>query len=93
MSLRGSEIDGTHIGLYNDNFYVWSLYNGSIVKCATNTKLTLLDLNTSNNVEVIDFKNMPKHNYYGHEQIILKDEHTIFFYDEATSSIRVIKGR
>ncbi len=83
----------THIGYCNDNFYALSFQNGDIIKCELNTKLTRLNINVLDNVEVIDFQRVPKWEYHSRSQIFLKDEYKVFLYDTNTSSIRVIKER
>lgn len=88
-----SDYTYTHIGYCNDNFYALSFKNGDIIKCELNTKLARLDINVLDNVEVIDFKDVPYWEYHGRSQMFLKDENTVFLYDTNTSSIRVIREK
>lgn len=83
----------THIGYFNDNFYALSFKTGDMIKCELNTKLTRLDLNVLDNVEVIDFLRVPQWEYHDRSQMFLKDEGSLFLYDTNTSSIRVIKEK
>ncbi|NDO19200.1 hypothetical protein FMM68_05970 [Lachnospiraceae bacterium MD329] len=83
----------THIGYCNDNFYALSFHTGDIIKCELNTKLTRLDINVLDNVEVIDFQRVPQREYHGRSQMFLKDENTVFLYDTDASLIRVIKEK
>lgn len=89
------DIYGGYIGCHNNAFYIWSSQTGRIVKCELNTKLTLLDINSKENVDVLDFKKMP-HTKYGDEnceQIFISDNESIIFYDRVENAIRIIKGR
>jgi hypothetical protein len=91
--LRYSKPVGSRMGYYNSSFYVWN-DDGTITKCELNTKLTKLSIDTSTNVDVLDFQSIPKPSHYYDEatQIFLNDENTIYFYD-TRGSIRVIKER
>lgn len=77
-------------GLKGDRYYVWDMITGVMLTAQTNGKLTKLDINTNENVDIIDMKNKPS----GKEcQIVISNNESIFFYDKDTSSIRVIKER
>lgn len=88
-------------GLKGDTYYVWDARAGIIVKAQMNGKLTKLNIDTKNDIEIIDMKNAPSlttgpsfdasPRQIG--QILISDNESVFFYDEDTSSIRVIKER
>lgn len=80
----------SYLGYYDNCFYMWQPYSGEITKCELNTKLTIMDINTQENVEIVDFTKSPSS---VKEQMFLKNENTVFFYDRNASAIRVIKER
>lgn len=94
---------GTYVGLKNKVLYLWDANSGDIITCALNTKLNKLSLNTNEDVEVFDFKEMPTNgerqgSHYGvynsvYNQIFINDNENIIFYDEDENAIRIIKER
>ena len=79
-------------GLKEDKYYIWNIDSGVVVTAQTNGKLTDLGYNVQDDVEVIDMKNSPSSNIrFEHMCIGLDDE--LVFYDNSTSSIRVIREK
>lgn len=83
QSLKSAEKTGYH----NDKFYGWDIETGQITECALNGKLTLSDINTKENVDILDFKNISEKA----GRMFVSDSGKIVFYDN--NSIRVIKER
>lgn len=83
QSLKSAEKTGYH----NGKFYGWDIETGQITECALNGKLTLSDVNTKENVDILDFKNISEKA----GRMFVSDSGKIVFYDN--TSIRVIKER
>lgn len=89
-SEEDSEIDGHYIGYHNNEFYIW--HYSSVFKCALNTKLSQLDIDTENDVQVMDFKVVPQSPIdRSANQFFIRDDECFFFY--SNNSIRVMKKR
>ena len=79
-------------GLKEDIYYIWNVAMGDILTVRPNGKLSKLDFNTNEDVEVIDMKNSPKGgSNMNFEQICIGSDDEIVFYDNNSSSIRVIR--
>lgn len=83
QSLKSAKKTGYH----NNTFYGWDIETGQITECALNGKLTLSDINTKENVDILDFKNISEKS----GRMFVSDSGKIVFYDN--NSIRVIKER
>lgn len=97
--LREDEMSGRYIGRNNEKFYVWNTYDGSIIACDLDTKLTDTGINVKN-AEVLDFKSLPKPKYdYQRDgalkasQLFITNNDSFVFYDEDNNAIRIIKER
>ena len=97
--LREDEMSGRYIGRNNEKFYVWNTYDGSIITCDLDTKLTDTGINVKN-AEVLDFKSLPKPKYdYQRDgalkasQLFITNNDSFVFYDEDNNAIRIIKER
>lgn len=97
--LRKDEMSGRYIGRNNEKFYVWNTYDGSIITCDLDTKLTDTGINVKN-AEVLDFKSLPKPKYeYQRDgaleasQLFITNNDSFVFYDEDNNAIRIIKER
>ncbi len=75
------------VGYGNGKYYFWDIETGTITECGLNGKLTLSDINTSENVEVVDYKKLSEKA----GRIFVSEDGRIAFYDN--NAIRVIKER
>ena len=77
-------------GLKGDIYYIWNKDSGTVVTVKTNGKMTDLGFNVQTDVDVIDMKKNPKETLHYEHMCVGKDDELIF-YDDSTSSIRIIK--
>ena len=77
-------------GLKGDIYYIWNTDSGTVVTVKTNGKMTDLGFNVQTDVDVIDMKKNPKETLHYEHMCVGKDDELIF-YDDSTSSIRIIK--
>jgi hypothetical protein len=74
-------------------FYSWIVEEGKMVKQQLNGKVSYLDIDFKNDIEILDFKNLQTGFYIDNSKMYIMDDNTFIFYDTQAKSFRIIKER
>lgn len=84
-TLWDDAVDCSAYGLNNKIYYAWNMRNGEINKIKSDGEPQALKINTTTDVDVNDYYNMPTKLEPEYERIFITNDESIVFYDENAS--------
>ena len=89
------DFDASGLNSKGDIFYLWNLDNGNMFTCDTNGVIRQLDIQSRNDIYIIDKTDWPYSGFYSNYVRYLHpcNNGKFVFYDTAAQAIRVIRER